>query len=605
MNDQTEPNPKTFNWADIVFTIIFESLFWLGAFASATQGFFSINDFVKTLTLIPSFSFIASLPFLSIITFLCATTIFIYALKVEQQIFKPNFRKLLVFLLKKINIKISSINSEGKKDNLINYDKETRKLKQKIQSLNAEAIDAPESKKPKDSVFFNFIKSLHVILAYSTAMFIVSLRAIVSIGSTMLGLEILFMPFLNMAFGFTVIPVFLIPLFALISGDGYFVKTAQNIVDQFNQTLQYFQVDVYTKRNYNDYKKQYTKIIRDKIAQLTGNRKKLKQSEQTPKTNTKKEVVKYVLFCLFIIGAIGASMNGFFSIPKFFSQMSTVPALAFLSLIPAPIITSFAVIIAVYTLISEQRVLYDYFCNLFLSKLGLEEEFSLESRIETLTRKINATCKEHQTIVKLSTIDPKDNIPPPIPKSGNFFYRKIYLNFAKAFSVFILLLRAISSIVPSTLGLAAAATCLASLGGITILGAWVYVCCALMASDGYLIKCSQNLDGHYNGVMNSLPGIENQDNSNWLKERVKALELIELGNNEILYATLSKQTTSSNSAEQSKDIVTGADRRNSVLSTLRFIPTSPTTMIQPNSFETAPSSNQPTPLSPKRAVTAR
>lgn len=555
-------------------------LFWTGALASAMQGYFSINIFITSLgSAVSWLAFLNAIPY--IVIFACATIIAIYSIRVESQVFRPYFEKLIKQFLGDPNVKknhndktielkyrfeqLKPKTTEASTIEKTGFAKLLYKIKYYLQLLLA--VEKSTDSKYSFAWFFN---RLRYYFAHSLAVGVMGLRAIVSIGSTMLGLKSIFL-LIASAFLITSLPTYFIPLYALMSGVGYFIKTSQNLVDQFHETLKILGFKRYIKKDYEAVKTQYKKGLKKALglSKNTAITKDVLPHVPPPaaiisepvkdlplwkkvfywlKANIK-NILWYVLTLGFCIGAVGASMTGFFSITSFITQLGSVPILSFMLLIPPPVIIALAITIAVYTLFVEQKILYRYFNNLVLNVLGIKTEQG--------TTKTKATKTIDQEIadkkIKISKIYAhygKDGISRTNKKLEKYTipltitsetdlkstseeinskkinaseHGFIKYNLAIIATVFILFLRAITSIGPSTLGLKNAANMvIAPLFCLAAFGPASFAICAIMATFGYAIKCSQNIHTHYYNTMEDMLGVKSEN-----KEKKKQLKKLE------------------------------------------------------------------------------
>jgi hypothetical protein len=532
---------------------ILNFLFWCGASASALQGFFSIQSFISSLGAIPGMAFLLLIPYVFI--FVSAIIIALYSIIVEQQIFREYFERLLaqLFGVEYEDIASKKINPSKKAEDNRTYNERTHELKEKIRELDhhpkAEDDIANKDKQNQYNLFW-FLHLCHTIFAYTAAGFIVGLRALVSIGSTMLGIQILIGLILS-PLGLTA-PLGIIPLCAIMSAVGYFIKTSQNIVDQFNETLKILGLKRFVKTDYKEIKKDYEQKLKTIYESEITKTNEIKIEE--PKLSFWKSCICLIMEIGFVFGAVGASMQGFFSIQKFVSQMGIVPFLSFFNIIPPIFIISCAAVIAMYTLFVEQKILYQYFHGLIIDWLQpnnnqdlyyVEYENKpdlndyklkiLEKDVDYIIKEIKATDNSikykiifnskdaYKTYCYNQKIDSiynhqilktagqtraetkiNDQLPKPVKKITHNF---LWFNFARIGTVFILLLRAITSIGPSVLGLATVINLVTGMLSIT-LGPWVFLPCIIMATFGYMIKCSQNIYNHYHNTMRDMFGIQ-------------------------------------------------------------------------------------------------
>ena len=561
----SQPLENTTKKSDPWYTKLGKVLFWVGASASAMQGFFSIESFITTTAAIPGMAFLYLTPYALI--FISACIICFYSIRVEQQIFYPNFIKL--------------INQLAGNEDTIN--RETQKLKTKIAKLRARKQANPseatttETEHPTENsppplsenkylklinnyiakitasnlIKVRIIRTAYKCFAYLAAGIIVGLRAIVSIGSTMLGIKILF-GIVASVLGIT-LPAIIIPLCALMAAVGYFIKTSQNIIDQFNETLKKLGLKLYIKTDLKKAKKEYIRILKDK------DNNSHKEKADLPKW---KIYLYNALRCGFIFGAIGASAQGFFSIDKFVHSLGSVPAFAFFNLIPFSFIIGAAIIIACYTLFVEQKILYQYYEKIIgaivnpesnknvtctqrpdpetdyklkalrrqdytiITETGSDEVYTinfhskLAYKIYKLNAEIDALCNNNNLPPRDTQNQTKPYVASP---ERHWFTQFVYINFARVGTVFILLLRAITSIGPQILGLSVMLAPILSLGLGLSLGPWIFLPSIIMASFGYLIKCSQNLKNHYRKTMNDIFQVDVSDNEDYYESQLDAL----------------------------------------------------------------------------------
>lgn len=570
--EQAQPHEESKrNYAWLKFLI--DCLFWFGIPASALQGFFSINSFIQSLGAIPGMAFLYLIPYAFILV--SAVIIALYSVVVEQQIFREYFERLVAQLLGIPYEEIFNKDSKDSKDSNAaknkktednsTYNERTHALINKTKALSshhANIIDTDDTNEQisQDKYNLHWMLQLgHTIFAYSAACFIVGLRALVSIGSTMLGTQVL-IGLLLAPLGLTS-PLWIIPVCAVMSAVGYFIKTSQNIVDQFNETLKILGLNRYVKTDFKKAKKKYKQTLKTfYTASTTTDSNNNKQDRVKPELPLWSTIVCRIMDIGFVFGAVGASMQGFFSIQKFVSQMGSVPFLYFFNAIPATFIISCACIIAVYTLFVEQKILYQYFHSLVLSwfqpesnedlyyvdydnepdphtdyKLQILEkdvdyqikqitiEGSIKYRISFKSKEAYKVYRYNQKIDQIyghsvlsntgekRAENKKDNQLPR--EKDKIEYNYLLVVFARIGTVFILLLRAITSIGPSVLGLVNVVNLVTSLVGIASLGAWVFLPCIIMAAFGYMIKCSQNIHNHYHNTMRDIFGIDEEQST--------------------------------------------------------------------------------------------
>lgn len=533
------------------FSFYVNILFWIGALATAMQGFFSISFFVNSVLAIPAMAFLSLMPIallvISTLSILSAIIIGTYSLIVEQQVFKKHFQKLMRQLFTKTEEKTN--------------DKLTKELKQEIKQLDKHIDNETENKVKQDKYnLLWLLRLIHKSFAHFVASCVVGLRALVSIGSTMLGIKVLLLLTLS-PFGITALPAAIIPLCAIAAAVGYFIKTSQNIIDQFNQTLKFLGLEKYVKTDYIKARKELKQSLK-RIFKEKNNKEYQSKNKKNETLPFWKLIVCRIMDIGFVFGAIGASMQGFFSISKFVSQMGAVPLLSFFNTIPVTVIFGSAALIAIYTLCVEQKILYQYFNSLIvgwmqpnistdrcvyeitnrkLSKDDIEKDYKLKLlkpgrdysldlqddktnvdkiifhsklayKIYKLNHKIDKIYN-HPVLINAKlrrsskSIDNQQLKNITVPKYGF-----LKLNFARIGSVFILLLRAVTSIVPTVLGLVTAINLLMFFVGLTPLGPVLFIPAGIMATFGYLIKCSQNLYNHYSKTMSNMFGIKH-DNS--------------------------------------------------------------------------------------------
>lgn len=532
-----------YNLLDI-FTSI---LYWIGAIASATQGYFSINAFISSLSVVPGLSFLSLIPYLYI--FLSATTIALYSIIVEQQIFHKHFVNLIKQLFAKLFPSLFGSSSSGIKFDKT-YHEQTKELQIKLAALSEPSektkADTQKTKSKNRSLLSWIFYKIRFYFGHLIAFVIVSLRAIVSIGSTMLGLKSIFLVIAS-AFLLPAPPTYFILAYALMSAVSYIIKSSQNLVCQFNETLKLLGFNRFIKKDFENTQREYKLQLKHQfkgqpIAE-TPKATKLSWwqyfSSKLSRGNMPwwKYIARRFFDVVFIVGAVGASMTGFFSIDKFFSQMGSIPFLSFFSLVPAGFIVGAACTIAIYTLFVEQKILYNYFENLvekWFSSTPSKKIATLEEEIKSKRNKILAIYQHplmqqglQDKMSRLQNLS-LDTIKPS--------YSGFRLFLSITGTVFILLLRAITSIGPSTLGLTAAVQLIAKFAFATTLGPWVFAPCAFMALGGYIIKCSQNLSDHYYNTLSDMFGVTlngNKKQKDLLKELNKEhLSALETFNNE-------------------------------------------------------------------------
>ncbi|MBP9723066.1 MAG: hypothetical protein KBD64_07945, partial [Gammaproteobacteria bacterium] len=531
-------------------------LFWPGALASAMQGYFSIGAFISTLGTIPGLTFLALIPYPVI--FILATLSFYYVIFVEQQIFRKFFTNLIRQLFK----------DTQDKDYQDTFNTQYLKLRAKLKALINPSSTSPSSIKNPASTRVPKRKSLPKMLFYRLRLFfgycvafvIVSLRAIVSIASTMLGLKTILLLAASM-FLITTLPGYIVLICAILAGVGYVVKNSQNLLCQFNETLKLLGFKRFIRKDVEKQHKVYKQILKESFREdkqathLLSTVKSL--SESKPKLSWWKSITNQLLdrdkpdrkwwqvviariFDFgFIIGAIGASMTGFFSIEKFVSQISSISFLSFFAVIPGSVIIAAACTIAVYTLFVEQKILYNFFSKLvgpIIDKLNFgrskesspntasSEKKKTQSPAEKIQKKqksianiyahpyMKSIAREpNLVLVPNDLTGPKDKkyidilqvkLDTPVKK-----YSKLRLILSIIGTVFILVLRGITNVGPSTLGLVAAIKFIALAAFSVSLGPWIFAFCAAMAICGYLIKCSQNLTETYYGTLEDMFGI--------------------------------------------------------------------------------------------------
>ncbi len=529
-----------------IFTSI---LYWIGAIASATQGYFSINAFITSLSVVPGLNFLSLIPYLYI--FLSATTIALYSIIVEQQIFHKHFVNLIKQLFANLFPSLLNSSKSG-----IKYDKtyheQTKELKLKLTTLSEPYEENSTDTQPPKNRHRSFLSwtfyKVRFYFGHLIAFVIVSLRAIVSIGSTMLGLKSIFLVIAS-AFLLPAPPTYFILAYALMSAVSYIIKSSQNLVCQFNETLKLLGFNRFIKKDFEDTQREYKLQLKHQVkGQPVAETPKVTKlswwqyfSSKLSRGNMPwwKYIARRFFDVVFIVGAVGASMTGFFSIDKFFSQMGSISFLSFFSLVPAGAIVGAACTIAIYTLFVEQKILYNYFETLiekWFSSTPIKKIATLEKEIKSKRNKILAIYQQplmqeveglQNKISRLQSLS-LDNIQPT--------YSRFRLFLSITGTVFILLLRAITSIGPSTLGLTAAVQLIAKFAFATTLGPWVFAPCAFMALGGYIIKCSQNLSDHYYNTLSDMFGVTlngNKKQKDLLKELNKEhLSALETFNHE-------------------------------------------------------------------------
>lgn len=565
---------------------ILKTLFIIGAYSSASQGFFAIESFVNSLAAIPGMAFLHLIPYGFILS--AAIINFIYSVRVEQKVFEPHFYNLIKQL-------VGLDNKKTNNQKCIDTIQDNQKLKKQLLKLGRNQSKPAEQKiqdfinslnnlklKPKNKVrTVRILSSCYTFFGYLIASCVVGLRSIVSIGSTMLGMKVLALIILS-GFGITTLPfpVILIPVFAITSAIGYFIKTSQNLIDQFNKILKFFGIARFIKTDLKLAEQDKVLILKNiyrayKGTDIKSKKADLKQNKNIPHWQ---KVILAIFSIGFYAGAIGASMQGFFTIDKFVNQMSEV--LSLFRHIPYKAILSSATIISIYILFVEQNILKQYFDSMvtkiidffkgnkqkdsnsnnlvkkefcvYLSKKEYRNNYILQNLLSTdykalaikqgndnkdylvkIEFKNEASYKIFKLHQKIDQIYNEDcmiaannkrsqnniyNIESKIETNNPSFIR--YTASVIATTV-ILLLRAVTSIGPSVLGLTKATNFfIAPIFRLTSFGSIVYLPSIIQASFGYFIKCSQNLSNHIATCMREMCFIETEKTAEKIKEKL-------------------------------------------------------------------------------------
>lgn len=577
-------NKKKMSWVQLwsyskkIFVKYFPLLlFIIGLPAAGMQGFFAIDIFINSVAAIPGMAFLHLIPAPFII--ISAGLLLIYSVTAEQQVFKEPFLKLIRQVFRLSNEKDNDELSRDKLNDINTLNQKIDALTEKLESnekLKHRYIIKSHSKK---SIIEKVFSLLHLAFGYTLSAIVITLRALVSIGSSMLGMQALSLLILTPLLGMTTFPVMLLPAIALISAISYFIKNSQMTIDQKNKTLKSVGLErfVYTdlkKFNEEHYKKLklLTKVkLSNQDKQKEVLEKKINKLNRTPTKDGKSsrnwlDILVMISSGLFFFGVAGSSMQGFFSIKKFVSQMSKIPILDFLKYTPKTLIYGACALISAYIAKVEQMLLKPHYDNLvktfllkikglFVSpdkieknKVGKAIKLNATYNNQKITRKLKESDyyiknnkiyfynKKSYVIFKLSykieqlliskELSNNENLKQQYdkllnhlltekvkPQSGliNLVINKLsiitdnkyYKVFAEYGSYFVLLIRAVTSIGPSILGLTAAAGIVATAMGMT-LGPWFIAVAASMATIGYIIKCSQNIRKHYQRTLENM-----------------------------------------------------------------------------------------------------
>lgn len=576
-------NPRKY-----VYLVIPSLLFCLGLPAAGLSGFSGIPIFLKSMSAIQGMAFLNSLPFF--VTAIPAIILGYYTIFVEQVVFYPHTQKLYRQALNKIEnlfrklLNLKEIESEDK-----TFHEQALDIKQQIDEIDRElealikkynltddfsdiikpAKDISRRKKP-DSILRKYLKYLHLITAHSIAITVVGLRALVSIGSSMLGLQIFSLAVLSL-FGITMLPVWTIPLFATLSAFKYFNNNSQQQINQYNKTLvscgieRYLKSDLKILNNELELKNKILykfniaavnkeEILRQKLLKLKNN---FKHENSISNIFTKAFIKNAIIFSIFILGGLGLSTQAFFSILKFFKEMSTVPTFSFLAKVPIEVYYGACAAVSCYIFNCEVMVLKDYFtdlsnriinnvANCFYSILGYTsdssnsfnktvnlsefkitkeeaivilasirqkpEYYQIDSQNQLIftNENIYKIFKNKLSIKRLNqselfsknkySVELRELTLNPDTSRNSWFKeacKNSWYNFARGGSITVLIIRAITSIGPSNKGLTALINILLKKTGQPEVAQSLNGITLPVCTTGYTIKCSQNVDSHY------------------------------------------------------------------------------------------------------------
>jgi hypothetical protein len=265
------------------------------------------------------------------------------------------------------------------------------------------------------------------------------------------------------------------------------------------------------------------------------------------------QIIIVVFRFILVVGMLGLALQSFFSISNFFEKLSSVPGLTAIAQIHPAFFTAAAIMLMFYSLFVENIIYYPYIRDLLekylhirlqnrpaeaetpqakVDRLILEKQ-ALESKIATLKTALPARVLQRLLEALQPQTEPLphpswrqqlwvrfkswltrriapivracERLRPCLNPIAQFLkppLHLIHLVLAHMATVFILLLRAITSIGPTMLGIEKAAAVIALVCGVAIPGAQFLVLWCVIAALGYAIKSAQNLEAQYVTLLN-------------------------------------------------------------------------------------------------------